>query len=130
MADLNKELENRIIALDKDIIDFVKKDIKKIDSRIMEHIAAVPVNQSESLSVSQAIVAAHIKAEADRLLKQAEADMYAPLKSKLAALLQRIGTERGYAFILNTDGDALPFVNPACGDDITAEVVDYLIHNS
>ena len=70
------------------------------------------------------------KAEADRLLKQAEADMYAPLKGKLAALLQRIGTERGYAFILNTDGDALPFVNPACGEDITAEVVDYLIHNS
>ena len=75
------------------------------------------------------------QAELQELLEKgvafkAEADMYAPLKNKLAALLQRIGTERGYAFILNTDGDALPFVNPACGENITAEVIDYLIHNS
>lgn len=84
---LNKELENRIIALDKDIIDFVKKDIKKIDSRIMEHIAAVPVNQSESLSVSQAIVAAHIKAEADRLIEA----MYHYLKKDKE---QKISTRR------------------------------------
>lgn len=65
---LNKELENRIAALDKEVIDFVKKEIRKAESRVVEHIAAVPVNQSESLSVSQAIVAARIKAEADRLI--------------------------------------------------------------
>lgn len=69
------------------------------------------------------------KAEAARLLKQAEADMYAPLKAKLADVLRRIGTERGYAFIINTDGDALPFVNVGYGEDITAAVVDILIHN-
>lgn len=84
---LNKELENRIMALDKDIIDFVKKDIRKIDSRIMEHIAAVPVNQSESLSVSQAIVAARIKAEADRLIEA----MYRYLKKDKE---QKIATRR------------------------------------
>lgn len=66
---INKELENRITALDKEVIDFVKKEIKKAESRIVEHIASVPVNQSESLSVSQAIVAARIKAEADKLIE-------------------------------------------------------------
>lgn len=66
---INKELENRIMALDKEVIDFVKKEIKKVESRVVEHIAAVPVNQSESLSVSQAIVAARIKAEADKLIE-------------------------------------------------------------
>ena len=67
--------------------DMSKKDIKKIDSRIMEHIAAVPVNQSESLSVSQAIVAAHIKAEADRLIEA----MYHYLKKDKE---QKISTRR------------------------------------
>lgn len=59
------------------------------------------------------------KNEARRLLRQARADMYAPLRKKLAALLANIGRKHGYAFILNTDGDALPYVNPANGEDIT-----------
>lgn len=73
---INKELENRVMALDKEVIDFVKKEIKKVESRVVEHIASVPVNQSESLSVSQAIVAARIKAEADKLISA----MYGYLK--------------------------------------------------
>lgn len=57
--------------------------------------------------------------EARRLLRQARGDMYAPLEKKLADLLAAIGKRHGYAFILNTDGDALPYVDPACGEDIT-----------
>lgn len=64
------------------------------------------------------------KKEAERLLKQAEADMYAPLKKKLDEILARIGMERGYAFILNTDNDALPFVNSIFGEDVTTIVLD------
>lgn len=64
------------------------------------------------------------KKEAERLLKQAEADMYAPLKDKLNAVLAKIGMERGYAFILNTDNDALPFVNLSYGEDVTTLVLD------
>lgn len=64
------------------------------------------------------------KKEAERLLKQAEADMYAPLKDKLNAVLAKIGIERGYAFILNTDNDALPFVNLSYGEDVTTLVLD------
>lgn len=59
------------------------------------------------------------KAEARRLLRQARTDMYAPLRKKLEALLASIGQKHGYAFILNTDGDALPYVDPANGEDIT-----------
>ena len=64
------------------------------------------------------------KAEAARLLAQAEADMYAPLRSELDALLAKLGRERGYAFILNADGNALPFVNMAYGEDITETVIN------
>ena len=42
----------------------------------------------------------------------------APLHKKLAELLKIIGNARGFAFIINTDNNACPFVNPAQGEDI------------
>lgn len=66
------------------------------------------------------------KKEAERLLKQAEADMYTPMKQKLNEILQKIGIERGYDFILNTDNDAVPFINSANGEDINVIVQDAL----
>ena len=66
------------------------------------------------------------KAEAKRLLEQAEKDAYAPLKKKLNAAVKKIGEERGYAFVLNTDGDACPYVDSTKGDDINVVLVDAL----
>ena len=60
------------------------------------------------------------KAEAERLLKKAEAETYAPLKSQIQAALQKIGKAKGYAFILNADNDAVPYVDATMGEDITA----------
>lgn len=62
------------------------------------------------------------KKDADRLLAQAEADMYNPLRQKLNAALQQLGQERGYAFIINTDNNALPFINLAYGEDLNGVV--------
>lgn len=62
------------------------------------------------------------KKEAARLLKQAEADMYAPLKKRLNEILRQVGRERGYAFILNTDNDAVPYIDSASGEDISTLV--------
>lgn len=59
------------------------------------------------------------KEEANRLLSQAEKEAYAPLKAKIDAALQAIGKERGYAFILNTDANALPYIDATMGEDIT-----------
>lgn len=72
----------------------------------------------------QAFLAGNIafKEESARLIAAAERDVYGPLHDKLAATLRAIGTERGYAFIINTDNNSCPFVNPAMGEDITAAV--------
>lgn len=59
------------------------------------------------------------KAEARRLLQQAEVEAFAPLREKLQRVVNKIGAERGYAFILNTDGDACPYVNPEMGEDVS-----------
>lgn len=62
------------------------------------------------------------KADAQRLLKQAEADAFAPVKNKLNEAVEKVGRKQGYAFVLNTDGDACPYVNPEMGEDATEQI--------
>ena len=50
------------------------------------------------------------KAEATRLLQQAENDAYAPLKAKINEEAKKIGKQKGFAFILNTDNNAAPYL--------------------
>lgn len=65
------------------------------------------------------------KAEAQRLLKQAENDAYAPLHRKINDALQRVGMEKGFAFILNTDDNACPYIDATMGEDVTALLKEY-----
>ena len=64
----------------------------------------------------------NFKNESQRLLKQAEADAFAPVKNKLYNALTMVGQAQGYAFILNTDGDACPYINPEMGEDATEAI--------
>ena len=59
-------------------------------------------------------------------LEQAEQDLMAPLKIRLIEVLDKIGRENGYAFIIDTDVKALPFINPAMGHDLNQQVQDAL----
>lgn len=68
----------------------------------------------------------NFKNESQRLLKQAEADAFAPVKNKLYNALTKVGQAQGYAFILNTDGDACPYVNPEMGEDATEFIKEML----
>ena len=81
---------------------------------------AAPILKKRQAELQELLAkSVEFRKEARRLLRQARADMYAPLRKKLDAMLANIGRRHGYAFILNTDGDAMPFVDPACGEDIT-----------
>jgi len=51
-------------------------------------------------------------------LAQARKQAFAPLKIRLIELLGKIGRERGYDFIYDTDTKALHFINPEKGEDI------------
>lgn len=57
------------------------------------------------------------KAEAQQLLSQSEADLMQPLYTRLNAVLAKIGTEKGYAFIINTDNNACPYLNADMAED-------------
>nr|WP_302958310.1 OmpH family outer membrane protein [uncultured Prevotella sp.] len=66
------------------------------------------------------------KAEAVRLLQQADAEAYAPLKAQIDAAVQKVGKVKGLAFILNTDKGAFPYVNALCGEDVTLLIKENL----
>lgn len=66
---------------------------------------------------------AAFKKEAQRLLSEAETEALAPLKRTLQAAITRIGQQQGLAFVLNTDGHALPYADTTTGVDITQDVI-------
>lgn len=66
------------------------------------------------------------KLEARRLIRQAEEEALAPLKERLNSALNAYGKEKGYAFIINTDNNTLPFVNELMGEDISVPLKERL----
>jgi|SRR5574344_1849688 outer membrane protein len=59
------------------------------------------------------------KEDSKKLLSKAEETAYAPLKEKINVALQKIGKEKGLAFILNTDNNVTPYVDAVMGVNIT-----------
>ena len=59
-------------------------------------------------------------------LAKAEQEAFAPLRIKLIETIGRIARERGFAFIVDTDVKALPYINPDMGEDINFLVQDAL----
>ncbi|MBP3767995.1 MAG: OmpH family outer membrane protein [Prevotella sp.] len=68
------------------------------------------------------------KEESRRLLAEAEQEAMAPLHQKLSNALQSVGFLRGVAFIINTDQNACPFINPEMGIDVTQDVLEAVRH--
>lgn len=96
--DFNKKYENFLDGLS----DFPPTIMKKRQMELQEMLAKNVAFKNES----------------QRLLAAAEEEIYAPLHKKLAELLKIIGQDRGFSFIINTDNNACPFVNPEQGEDI------------
>lgn len=63
------------------------------------------------------------KEEARRLLEQSEEDTMSPLRKRVDDAVVRLGMERGYAFILDTDKGSFPFVSGTIGTDVTADLL-------
>ena len=80
--------------------------------------------QSELEELMQKNIA--FKEESRRLLAAAEQEAMAPLHQKLSNALQSVGFLRGVAFIINTDQNACPFINPEMGIDVTEDVLKLL----
>lgn len=62
------------------------------------------------------------KQEAKRLLQKAEDEAYQPLRERLNQAILTVGKEKGLAFIINTDDNALPYINPAAGENVITDI--------
>ena len=100
--------------------DFNKKYEEFLDGQASFPKTILQKRQSELQEMLDKNIA--FKKEGEKLLSQAQSEAITPLKQMLNDALARIGMERGYAFILNTDGNATPWLNPAIGEDITNDV--------
>ena len=70
------------------------------------------------------------KRQGQALLNDAEASLRQKLQAALDAAITTVGQEGGYAFILNTDQHAAPFINPQMGEDVTQAVINALQNNN
>lgn len=61
--------------------------------------------------------------ESRELLKKAQEELHQPLVGRLNEAIKAVGAEQGLIYILNTDGNALPFINPQAGVDVTEAVL-------
>lgn len=104
--------------------DFNKKYEEFLDGQKSFPKTILQKRQSELQEMLDKNIA--FKKESQRLLQQAEEDAMAPVKARLAEVLNTIGKEHGYAFIVNTDEKAALWLNPDMGEDITAIVKEQL----
>ena len=100
--------------------DFNKKYEEFLDGQKSYPKTILQKRQSELQEMLDKNIA--FKKESQRLLSQAEEEAMAPIRVRLAEVLDAIGRERGYAFIVNTDEKATLWLNPAMGEDVFAAV--------
>ena len=100
--------------------DFNKKYEEFLDGQASFPKSILQKRQSELQEMLDKSIA--FKKESQRLLSQAEAEAKAPLKQRLANVLKQVGEARGYAFILNTDGNVAPWLNATMAVDCTETV--------
>ena len=66
------------------------------------------------------------KKESLQMLNDTEKTQKDVILMMIDMAVKTIGMQRGYAFILNTDANATPWLNPALGEDITKAVKEML----
>ena len=61
--------------------------------------------------------------EAHRLLSKAQRDLLANVEARLNEAIRAVGEKNGYEFVLNTDRNQCPFINPDLSEDVTDAVL-------
>ena len=100
--------------------DFNKKYEEFLDGQKNFPTTILQKRQSELQEMLDKNIA--FKNESLRILNETEAQLLESINLMVKICVQQVGQKHGYAFILNTDADALPWLNPEMGEDVTEEV--------
>ena len=113
-ASYAKELERSESEFSKQFAEYVDGQKTFPENILLKRQKELQQLMEQSLSFKQ---------EAQQLLDKAEKELMQPVNQKLKEALYKIGTERGYDYIINTDNNSYPFVNTQTGEDITSEAI-------
>ena len=100
--------------------DFNKKYEEFLDGQQNFPKTILQKRQSELQEMLDKNIA--FKNESLRILNETEEQLLESINLMVKICVQQVGQKHGYAFILNTDADALPWLNPEMGEDVTEEV--------
>lgn len=104
--------------------DFNKKYEEFLDGQASFPKTILQKRQSELQEMLDKSI--DFKKQSQKMLSDAEAGMMEAVKTTINMAVNLIAQERGYAFVLNTDKEAVTFINPALGEDITEAVKQLL----
>ena len=104
--------------------DFNKKYEEFLDGQKNFPKTILQKRQSELQEMLDKNIA--FKKEGLQMLNDTEKTQKDVILMMIDMAVKTIGMQRGYAFILNTDTNATPWLNPAMGEDITAAVKEML----
>ena len=104
--------------------DFNKKYEEFLDGQASFPKTILQKRQSELQEMLDRNI--EFKKQSQKMLSEAEANMMEVIKTTINMSVNIIAQERGYAFVLNTDKEAVTFINPALGEDITEAVKQLL----
>ena len=121
LADLRQQIQNETLRVED---EFNRKYEEFLEGQREFPQSILQKRQMELQDLMDKNLA--FKENSRKELEKAEQDLMAPLKIRLIEVLDKMGRERGYAFIIDTDVKALPFINPAMGHDLNQQVQDAL----
>lgn len=104
--------------------DFNKKYEEFLDGQKNFPKTILQKRQSELQEMLDKNIA--FKKEGLQMLNDTEKTQKDVILMMIDMAVKTIGMQRGYAFILNTDANATPWLNPAMGEDITKAVKEML----
>ena len=104
--------------------DFNKKYEEFLDGQKNFPKTILQKRQSELQEMMDKNIA--FKKESLQLLNDTEKTQTDVIRMMVEMAVKTLGMQRGYAFILNTDADATPWLNTAVGEDITETVKELL----
>lgn len=113
-ASYAKELERSETEFNKQFAEYVDGQKSFPENILLKRQKELQQLMEQSLKFKQ---------EAQQLLEKAEAELMQPVHQRLKEALYKVGMQKGYDYIINTDNNSYPFLNTEKGEDITAEVI-------
>ncbi len=119
LAELKKTYDEEMTRAEQ---DFSKKFAEYIDGQQTFPENIMLKRQKElQLLMEQSI---QFKKEAQELLTKAEANLMEPVHKRLKDAITAVGKEHSYAYVLNTDANAYPYIN---GDGEAEDCTDAVL---